>query len=913
MATERSSPVILRRHKRALIGVGAVLVLLIILGRLAALYADYLWFDALGYRGVYTTELWTKVALAVGAFVLTAAWVAGNVALATRLSPGHHFQIRGVKWTLSASKIRRWVTLAGLAFGVIVGLGFAGDAGARWYDVLRFLHRSPFGWTDPVLKANAQVYVFVLPVVAGIKSYVIAMTVFGGIGAAAAYFLNGAIGWKFARMTRAATVHLAALVAVALLAVAFGYWLDRYELLLGPGGAAFGAGYVDAHVRMPALVFMAGLSVAAAAAALAAGILMKPRIAGGAIVVLVAAHVITVWMYPGVRQRFDVDPNELVRETPFIAHNIEATRFAFGLADVQEQEFPAEGTVTPADLRAARGTVDNIRLWDYRALSETYNEIQGLRTYYRFNIVDTDRYNVGSDYRQVSLAVRELEQAALQENSRTWVNLHLLYTHGYGLCMSPVNAVTGSGMPELWVRDLPPVSTVPIEVTEPAIYFGELTRDYVFVRTKQQEFHYPLKDKNVYIHYPGTGGVAVGSWLRRLLFAYHFGDWNVVLADSFTPETRVLWRRQLQERVRRIAPFLEFDDDPYPVVADGRIVWIIDAYTKTDRFPYATPARFGRYGGRINYLRNSVKVTVDAVDGTVRFYIVDPADTLVQVARRIFPNLFRDLDEMPEPLRAHLRYPIDLLDVQATQYFTYHMTDPRVFYNREDLWERPREQYRQGMQPVKAYYIIMTLPGEEKPEYLLMLPVTPSRKNNMIAWMAGRCDGEHYGKLLVYKFPKDRLVLGPQQIEANIDKSDAISEQITLWDQAGSRVIRGNLLVIPIRDSILYAEPLYLESEQTRFPELKRVIVATKDRVVMRRTLREALDAVVAGETSPVTEEEAPPQRPQPVAADAARKALEIFQEAQQHLKDGDWAGYGEAMRRLQGLLEGMSGDPGDP
>jgi len=383
-----------------------------------------------------------------------------------------------------------------------------------------------------------------------------------------------------------------------------------------------------------------------------------------------------------------------------------------------------------------------------------------------------------------------------------------------------------------------------------------------------------------------------------------------VLTDSFTDDTRLLWRRQIQERVRRIAPFLEFDDDPYPVVADGRIVWIIDAYTKTNRFPYAAPTRFGRYGGRINYVRNAVKVAVDAIDGTVRLYVVDPDDALVQVARRIFPSLFSDMDEMPESLRAHLRYPIDLLDVQASQYFIYHMTDPRVFYNKEDPWERPREQYRTGMQPVKAYYIIMTLPGETKPEYLLMLPLTPSRKNNMIAWMAGRCDGKNYGKLLVYKFPKERLVLGPQQIEANIDKNDAISEQITLWDQSGSRVIRGNLLVIPIRDSILYAEPLYLESEQTRFPELKRVIVATKDRVVMRRTLREALDAVVTGEETPVAGTEPPPERPppeHPAVGNAARKAIETFQEAQQRLKEGDWAGYGEAMKRLRGLLEKMS------
>jgi len=938
MAAKRPTNPILPRHRRILYVAGGVILALIILGQVAGLIADYLWFDAVGYPGVFTTEFWSKVLLWAGGLVLTAGWLAGHVALACRLSPGQHFQLKGVKWTLPAWKIRKYVRLAGAAFGVIVGFGFAKAAEAHWFDVLQFLHRAPFGWADPILGHDAQVYVFVVPIVQGLKGYAISMAVFGVIGAGAAYFLNGAIGWQYARISRAATVHLAALVAMVLLAVAVGYWLDRYELLLSSGGALYGAGYVDATIRMDVMGVMAALSAAAAVVVIAAGIKMKPKIAGAAVVLLVIVHVVLVWAYPAVQQRFDVEPNELVREEPYLAHHIEATRFAFGLADVQVQEYPAEEGLDPADLAEAADTLANIRLWDYRALTKTYNELQGLRPYYQFGSaggagegghVDTDRYSLGKEYRQVSLAVRELRQDRLPRQSRTWPNLHLMYTHGYGLCMSPVNEVTASGRPELWIRDIPPQATVPVEVTDPSVYYGEATDNYVFVRTRRDEFHYPVGDENVYAQYEPDAGLPMGSYLRRLLFAWHLHDWNILLTDSFTSETRLLWRRNVHDRVRRIAPFLEFDDDPYPVLADGRIVWIIDAYTRTDRFPYSQPLRLRGYGRRINYIRNAVKVTVDAVTGEVRFYVVDPDDAMVRVARRVFPSLFRDIKEMPEALRRHLRYPIDLLDVQAEQYFTFHMTDPRVFYNREDLWERPLEQYRGTPQPVKAYYIIMRLPGQADPEYLLMLPVTPTRKNNMIAWMAGRCDGEHYGRLLVYKFPKKRLILGPQQIEANIDKNDAISRQISLWDQRGSRVLRGNLLVIPVRDSILYVEPLYLDSEQTEFPELRRVIVATSDRVAMRPTLREALQAVL-GEAPTVAVEEAsgpppekgapeegaPEERPpeeRPAPAGRAAEALQAYRQAQRRLKAGDWAGYGKAMDRLERILNRMAAPAEEP
>ena len=883
-----------------LVGV-AILAAAWVAGRVAVLYADYLWFDALSYADVFMTELWAKAALGTAGFVVTAVWLGGNILLAARLSPWYRFQIRGLPWIVSAAQLKRLLGLVTGAFTLVVAFGYAAGAPAYWYDALAFLNRESFGWTAPVLGGDAGVFVFALPVLGALRGYVLAMAVLGVLVAGAAYFIGGAIGWPYTRMTRAATVHLASLVALGLVVVGFGYWLDRYDLLLSSRGAVFGAGYVDANVRMPVLEFMTWASFAAAAVVLAAGIRMRPKAAGAAVLVLVAAHVIAVWSYPTFQQRFDVEPNELEREMPYFENNIKATRFAFGLEDIEVKPFPTAGSLTPEDLRGARGTIDNIRLWDWRVLDATYHEIQGLRTYYHFVDADIDRYHIGDGYRQVNIAVRELDAGRLQKQGLTWVNLHLLYTHGYGVCASPVNEVTANGMPELWIRDLPPVATVPMPLPRAGIYFGEVTHTYVFVRTAQDEFDYPLKDENVYTRYDGKAGVAVNSWWRRLLFAYYFGDWNILLTDSFTPETRVLWARTIQQRIQRLAPYLEFDDDPYPVISDGRLVWLIDTYTRTDRFPYSAPVRFR--GQPTNYIRNAVKVAVDAYDGTVTFYVTDAKDPIVRVARRIFPSLFRDLAEMPESLRAHIRYPVDLFDVQAEQYLAYHMTDPRVFYNREDLWQRPSEQYAGQTLPVQSYYVIMTLPGETRPEYLLMLPFTPVRKDNMVGWMAGRCDGEHYGKLLVYSLPKDRLVLGPRQIDANIDKNDTISQQITLWNQVGSRVIRGNLLVIPVKDSILYVEPLYLDSEQTRFPELKRVIVASKDRIAMRETLTEAL-AEVFGEAAP----QGGPPKPPAAASAEGRRALELYEKAREQLRSADWAGYGKTLDELGRLLREMAG-----
>jgi hypothetical protein len=899
-----------RRH-RLVLGIIIALVALWVAGKVAMLYVDYLWFGALGFESVFTTELWAKVALAVGVFVITALWLAGNAYAAARLSPGASFlQIKGLPWVVTGPQLMRLAKTGGAILILGVSLGLAQHAAGLWYEALQFLHRQPFGWTDPILSRDAGFYIFVIPVLDSLKTYVMALAVLGALAAGAAYFFGGALGGIFGRTTRPAALHLAILIALLLVAVAFGYWLDRFDLLLSSRGAVFGVGYTDANVRLPALGLMQIASLAAAVLVVVAGARCQPKVAAVVIVLLVLLHGAAVLSYPSFVQRFGVEPNELVRESQYLENNIQATRYAFGLSSVNIQPFSGTGKLTLKEVEETPGTIENVRIWDWRVLQQTYNQIESLRPYYHFNDVDVDRYAVDGKYRQVTLAVRELETQLLNQDSRTWVNLHLLYTHGYGLVMSPVNEVTPEGLPNLWVRNIPPQSRPGLEVKQPAIYFGELTHDYIFVGTTQKEFDYPLGAENRYIEYTGKAGVPVDSLVRRLLFAYYFGDFNILLTDSFTPRTRVLWVRRVKECAERLAPFLKYDRDPYPVVADGRIVWILDAYTVTSRFPYS--AAFSGSANGPNYIRNSVKATIDAYDGTVTFYVIDPKDPLVATAQQIFPRLFRDIAEMPAAVRAHLRYPNDLFEIQAEQYLAYHMTDPRIFYNKEDLWQRPRHVFDNKTQAIEAYYFIMTLPSESRPEYILMLPFTPGKKDNMVGWLAGRSDGQEYGKLLVYTFPKDRLVFGPNQVEARINQNDQISPLLTLWSQHGSLVVRGNLLVIPVRDSILYIEPLYLKSESGAIPELKRVIVSYQDYIAMHNTLNEALAAVFRGAPPPTERppEAKPPEKPPTALPPAAARAIELYEKARQKAREGDWTGYGAALDELGKVLREMAGPP---
>ena len=647
-------------------------------------------------------------------------------------------------------------------------------------------------------------------------------------------------------------------------------------------------------------------------------------------------------IYPWFQQQFLVAPNELVKERPYIEHNIAFTRAAYGLEQVQSEAFPAEATLTRADLTENASTVDNIRLWDYRPLLSTYRQLQEIRSYYRFQDVDIDRYTLDDDYRQVMLAARELDYTEAPPEAQTWVNQRLKFTHGYGVVMSPVNRFTRDGLPELMIKNIPPESNVDLEITQPRIYYGEATNSYMFTGTSTDEFDYPLANENAVNRYDGAGGVPMGSFGRRLAYAYDLGNFKTLISNYFTGESRIHYYRNVVRRARQIAPFLDYDSDPYVTIIDGRLKWILDGYTTSNRYPYSEPLRRSNDVDAIlgkdaiaaiarrgtNYIRDAVKVVVDAYDGSLEFYVMDSRDPILATYQKIFPDLFQGADTMPEAVRSHIRYPHDLFTIQSQMYRTYHMGNPEVFYNREDLWRFPLQVYEKEQVQMEPYYTIMRLPEAEEEEFIAIMPFTPVNKDNMVSWLSARSDGDEYGKLLLYKFSKQQLVYGPSQMEARIDQTPEISQQLTLWSQEGSRVIRGDLLVIPIKRSLLYVEPVYLRAEQGELPELKRIIVAYDNQVVMGETLDDALSTIFGARPAETAEAEAPTGEtggaaaidpgataaPGPTTADTPtlspelegriKAAVEAYDAGQAALQKGDWEAYGEAQERLGQILQ---------
>ncbi len=877
---------------------------------------DWMWFGELGYQDVYATEITARAALGVGAFVAAAAWLLAHMRLAlASISPAPVAFTTREGFTVALptrDQLRPLVTMA----GVVAAFLFASFASSQWMTVLTWWHQTPFVKSDPVLGHDASLYIFTLPALELARGMLMGLIVLAAAGCAALYVAAGQMALTpfGIRIDDRARRHLTWLAAAFFLVLALGAWLSRLHEIVSTSGIIQGASYADVHARMPAALAVIGAAVIAAALAAASAMSDSKRllIAGAA---LYGLTLLGGEGYASMLQRFAVTPNEQVRETPFIEYNIAATREAFALDQIEERELPGEAALTRADLEANRGTLDNVRLWDHQPLLETFGQIQEIRTYYDFVSVDNDRYMINGRNRQVMLSVRELNPAALP--NRTWINERLVFTHGHGLTLGPVNEVTSEGLPVLFVRDLPPVTTVDIDITEPSIYYGELSGDYIIVRTNAQEFHYPKGEDNVYNQYAGTGGIPIDSLWRKMLFAARFRSYQILLNGDITNESRLMFDRQIRRRVSKIAPFLVFDDDPYPVVSDGRIFWIQDAYTASDRYPYATAA------GGVNYIRNSVKIVVDAYQGTVQFYLSEPNDPIVQTVAKIFPTLMRPLSEMPADLRSHVRYPEGIFQIQSSVYATYHMTNPAVFYNKEDQWEVPAVDSGGETRRMEPYYTMMKLPGEADAEFIQMLPFTPRRRDNLASWMVARSDGEHYGKLQVFQFSKQTLVFGPQQVVARINQDQVISPQITLWSQQGSQVIQGTLMVIPIEQSLIYVRPLYLRAQAGRIPELTRVIVAYQNRIVMERTLDEAIARLfgdsdrtprapapqtAASATAAGAAGTAPPPAPAP-SGDWDRMAADArstYQRALDAQRAGDWAKYGEEIRRLGELLERM-------
>lgn len=879
--------------KWAIAAIGAV-VLIAVWRSFQTIYIDWLWFDSLGQLPTYLTRFWARLglwgislALALGALALNWLVIPRRNLAAARV---HLRDRRGRGVTIGP---RRIVYAIGV-LATLIALLMASEAASRWMEALRMRFGRSFGYRDPVFGMEAGFYVFRLPFLRFLVGWLLALLIVALLGTGLVYLVAGQIRSKHT------AIHLSVLGALFLLSKAADYQFQRFGLLQSSHGVVFGAGYTDVNARVPLLHVLTGVVVVFAVLLVLNVFIRRWRwslIIAGAWVLLAFAGPLV----PDIVQRFTVQPNELALERPYIEHNIEATRFAFGLGDVQEYEYEIGAGLSRAILDASSDTIDNVRLWDWRPLRTTYEQLQEIRTYYTFRDVDVDRYVLDGRLREVMLAVRELDISQLREEAQTWVNEHLIYTHGYGLCLNRVSEVSPEGLPVLVVRDIPPRTSAPeLTLTRPEVYYGEATSNYVIVNSSEDEFDYPQGDRNVYVRYEGAGGVRLGGLVRRLLFAAHFNSNPILISAAIDAESRVLFRRDLWTRVRTLAPMLWYDDDPYPVIVDGRIVWLYDAYTWSEAFPYSTPGWSTEPVWGLNYIRNSVKVAVDAYSGETTFYVTNPEDPIVQTYQAIFPNLFVDGDEMDDGLRDHWRYPERLFAIQAEMYGAYHMEDPRVFYNQEDLWQTPTELVAAGEEPMAPYYVIMRLPGRDEPEFLMIRPYVPAGKQNMIAWLYADSDGPGYGELGVFKFSKESLIYGPIQIEARLDQDAYISQQLTLWNQRGSSVIRGNLIVIPLDGSLLYIEPLYLQAETGRLPELTRVLVAHGNRVAMAETLEGGL-AQVLGEEAAYEIEALPGD-----VGSLARSARERFDAAQACLQRGDWACYGAQLDLLRADLEAL-------
>ena len=807
--------------------------------KILSFYVDWMWFESHGFTSVLWTVLVSQVGFGVLTatlfFLLTFGFLNQVYRKTSHLPILLSDQVRQEVPVLNAmaSYLKLLILLAPLVLSVMTGLVMA----QQWETLLQYLNASPYGEIDPIYGKDISFYFFTLPLWLLVKSILWETMIVLSLGVGLIYFFKrfiyvgptGVVLLPDARRT------LSGLAGLFFLLFASEFYLQRYELLTEGGSLIAGIGFSDDKGKIPVLYILSFASLVASLFSFMGLIrpgMKKVMFSGiGLALVFFIAN-----LYPKILQKFVVVPNELVKEAPYIEHTISGALKAYGLNQTKTHELSGSASLTAESVRLNATTIENIRLWDQAPLLDTLGQIQEIRTNYQFQSVDNDRYQINGDYRQTLLSPRELLSSNLP--NRTWINEHLTFTHGYGVALSPVNQVTPEGLPVLLIKDIPPQSSIDLVVDRPEIYFGELANDHVFVNTGTKEFDYPEGEKNVYKNYEGKGGFEVGSFFRKLVLAARFKALKIIFSEDINSESRVLMYRNITDRVQKVAPFLRLDNDPYLVISEGRLTWLYDAYTVSDHFPYSP--KIPRFG---NYVRNSVKISIDAYDGSMNFYIADELDPIIQTYENIFPDLFQDLSKMPEDLRSHIRYPSDLFMIQTHIYATYHMKRPQVFYNKEDQWEVPEIDG----DIMKPYYTIMKLPGEKNEEYILMLPYTPRGKSNLSAWMVARSDGEQYGKLDVYTFPKQKLVFGPSQMVARINQDAEISRQISLWDQRGSSVIQGTLLVIPIEESLVYVRPLYLKADAGKIPELKRVIVGYEDSIARERTLEEALGKIFTG------------------------------------------------------------------
>jgi uncharacterized protein len=870
-------------------------------------YTDFVWFESLNFESVFWTSVNTEYLIWLSSFFVFILFIYLNYRIARTAKPISNYLTDLMN---IINKIKSPVIFVNVVV-IIIGFIMAGVASSNWMNILSFINKESFGVSDPIFDKDISFYVFNLPLYSDIKSWLLGMLIITFLLVLLIYFYKQAVAFEYKKLviSKQAQIHIAILLIAIFALEIFGFWLKSYYLLFSTRSSIFyGATYTDINAQLTSYRIMMVVLGISAALLIYSIISKKMKYIIYTIVLYFSSWLLFGAIYPAVIQSFVVKPNEQSKELPYIENNIKFTRSAFRLDKIEEKNFEVKDDLNLESLRNNKLTVDNIMLWDYRPLLATYKQLQVIRSYYNFNDLDIDRYTINGRYQQVMVSPREIDLDKLPADVQTWVNKELIYTHGYGVVMSPVTQVTDEGLPNLYLKDIPPQSHSDIKLTRPEVYFGEMTTKPVIVNGNIEEFDYPVGDSNKYTKFQGNTGVGIGSFFRRVIFAWKYSDFSYLVTSYISPESKILYHRNILERAKKIAPFLTFEKDPYAVIADGKLYWGLDAYTTSENYPYSTMSE-----GGFNYIRNSVKITIDAYNGEVKFYSFKPQDDpIIRVYQKIFPGLFRPFEEMPKSLKEHMRYPQDLFDIQSKMYETYHMTDGQVYYNKEDLWTVANEKYSGKVSPMESYYVIMKLPESQREEFMLMVPYTPSKRDNMIAWFSARCDGDDYGKLLVYKFPKKELLYGPMQVSARIDQDAKISQELTLWNQQGSQVSRGNLLVIPINNSFLYVQPLYLSATEGQMPELKRVIVAYSNRIAMESSFDLALQKVFGGTvlTSAQEVKKEVPNMDIPVKtvniSDLAKQALDYYNKAEGSVKSGNWANYGDNLSELKKILEKM-------
>ena len=870
-----------------------------------SLWLNITWFGKLGYVNVFTTILWAKVALWSIFFILFFLFAGVNVLIAFNRGNINTLQIQqaGVPEEIN----RKTGIMLAILILLILALFMANSASKNWEIILKYFHRTSFNLKDPVYSKDISYYVFLLPVYLFLKTWSITAIMLTALLVGALYFLSGHVKAENNKysFSSQAKKHVLFLLILLTFLIAWHYWLKRYQLLFSEKGLIFGADFTDVKVVKPAYYVVIAVSLLAAVLTYISMVKSSFRQMLIGYGILIGTIVLFTGITPGIVRQLVVMPNELKKELPYIKDNILFTRKGYNINTISKRAFPVQTSLTAADFKSGKDDITkHIRLWDRRPLQATFSQLQEFRLYYDFSGVNTDRYHFDKTYRQVMISAREINDVNFPPAAQTWVNLKLQYTHGYGVVMAPVDKIGPEGLPYFIIKDIPPKISVPLKLDRPETYFGEKTTSYVIVNTKIPEFDYPRGNENVTVHYKGNGGMQIKRGWRKFLFALRFASTDILFTNYITPQSRIMIYRNIKQRVSTLAPFLYYDQNPYIVISGGRLYWIVDAYTITNKYPYSNIYKDG-----FNYIRNSVKITVDAYNGNVNFYVVDKKDPIIKTYRKIFPELFKNFSEMPKDLTLHIRYPKYIFKAQTDMYTVYHMTDPQVFYNKEDKWSIPHEIYGEEETIMNPYYAIVKFPDKkEQDEYVLMLPFTPLNKNNMVSWVAAMCDPENYGKIIEYQFPKEKLIFGPMQIESRIDQNTEISQLLTLWGQKGSTVIRGNLLVYPVKNSLLYVEPIYLRSEKSELPELKRVVVAYQNKIGVGPDLKDALEEIFggiqAGKTAVTSNTVLPLQTLN--AQELINQAVDNFTAAQNKLRAGDFAGYGEYMKRLQKVLNDL-------